>query len=399
MWFNARFIVVVALALIVYTPFASAAEKNNWQGVERVVAIGDLHGGYKKFVKILRKSSLINKRNHWIGGKTHLVQAGDVVDRGPDSRKIIDLLRKLEKEAVKDGGFVHALIGNHEAMMVHGDLRYVHEGEYKAFRNRRSRRLQSRYYESYVASIKTNLPEEEWPEFDNAYRDNWKKRFPLGFVEHRLNWLPEGRYGKWVVANNTVIIINETMFVHGGISAKYGGLDLAEINARIEQELSSGEIIAEGIVTDPEGPLWYRGLAMACENDVDERIHLDALMERHNIRRIVVGHTFTPGAIVPRFDGRVIQIDVGLSPAYGNNHAFLVIEAGVAIAVHRGHPVPLPDGSNYSKIEYLRTLAALDPQPSPLADTIAALEAPRAASGIASPGSGHKCFVEGALGH
>lgn len=374
MWFNVRFIVVVALALIVHTPFARAAEQNNWQGVERIVAIGDLHGGYKKFVKILRLSGLINKRNRWIGGKTHLVQTGDIVDRGPDSRKIVDLLRKLEKEAAKDGGFVHALVGNHEAMIVQGDLRYVHEGEYKAFQTRRSRRLQRRYYDRYVASIKASLPEEEWPEFDHAYRDSWKERFPLGYVEHRLNWQPEGQYGKWVVANKTVIIINDTMFVHGGISAKYGALDLAEINARIELELSSGEIIEGGIVTDPEGPLWYRGLAKANENDVGEREHLDALMERHNIRRIVIGHTFTPGAVIPRFDGQVIQIDVGLGPDYGNNQAFLLIEEGVPIAVHRGHPVPLPDGSNYTTIEYLQTLAALDPQPSPLANTIAALE-------------------------
>ena len=40
---------------------------------------------------------------------------------------------KLEKQAAAAGGAVHALIGNHEAMNVYGDLRYVSPGEFASY--------------------------------------------------------------------------------------------------------------------------------------------------------------------------------------------------------------------------------------------------------------------------
>jgi hypothetical protein len=53
---------------------------------------------------ILRAAGLTDTRDRWIGKKTILVQTGDVVDRGPDSKKAIDLIRKLERDAQRDGG-------------------------------------------------------------------------------------------------------------------------------------------------------------------------------------------------------------------------------------------------------------------------------------------------------
>src|SRR5262245_33598569 len=101
-------------------------------GVERVVAVGDVHGDFGAFVGVLRAAGVIDQKNKWTGGKTHLVQTGDVPDRGADSRKVMDLLMDLEKQAPKAGGRVHALIGNHEAMNLYGDLRYVVPGEFAA---------------------------------------------------------------------------------------------------------------------------------------------------------------------------------------------------------------------------------------------------------------------------
>src|SRR3954471_24975437 len=73
-------------------------------GVERVVAIGDVHGAYDRFAEILRVSGLVDSGMHWAGGTAHLVQLGDIDDRGADSRKALDLLRRLEGEASKAGG-------------------------------------------------------------------------------------------------------------------------------------------------------------------------------------------------------------------------------------------------------------------------------------------------------
>ncbi len=91
-----------------------------WTGVEKIVAVGDIHGDYKAFIKILKGTELIDCKLHWTGGKTHLVQIGDVLDRGDYAKEILDLLMKLEKEAEEAGGKVHMLLGNHEEMNITG---------------------------------------------------------------------------------------------------------------------------------------------------------------------------------------------------------------------------------------------------------------------------------------
>src|SRR5688572_28492471 len=88
---------------------------------ERVVAIGDVHGAHDQFVAILRAAGLIDGRSRWRGGRAILIQTGDVFDRGTDSRKSVDLLRRLERDARSAGGRVIALMGNHEVMRLVGD--------------------------------------------------------------------------------------------------------------------------------------------------------------------------------------------------------------------------------------------------------------------------------------
>ncbi len=79
-----------------------------WGGGDRVVAVGDVHGDYEQLAAVLRSAKIINDQGNWTGGKTHLVQTGDVVDRGPDSRKAMDLLMRLEKQAAEAGGYRRA---------------------------------------------------------------------------------------------------------------------------------------------------------------------------------------------------------------------------------------------------------------------------------------------------
>ena len=64
-----------------------------------LVAIGDVHGDFDDFVAILQHIGLIDKQNHWTGGKTTFVQVGDLLDRGPKPREVMDLMMALEKEA------------------------------------------------------------------------------------------------------------------------------------------------------------------------------------------------------------------------------------------------------------------------------------------------------------
>ena len=82
-----------------------------WTGVERVVAIGDIHGDYANYIAVLEAAGLVDRKGKWSGGETHLVQVGDIPDRGPDTQEIIKHIRKLAKQAKRKGGRVHSLIG------------------------------------------------------------------------------------------------------------------------------------------------------------------------------------------------------------------------------------------------------------------------------------------------
>ena len=76
-------------------------------GVSRILAISDIHGAYDAAIATLQKSNVIDGSLAWSGGKTHLVITGDLLDRGPESRRVMDLIMRLEYEAPLAGGRVH----------------------------------------------------------------------------------------------------------------------------------------------------------------------------------------------------------------------------------------------------------------------------------------------------
>lgn len=318
--------------------------QDTFSGVDRIVAVGDVHGGFEEMIQILRGAGVINQKNKWTAGKTHLVQTGDVVDRGADSRKVMDLLKDLEKQAKKAGGMVHPLFGNHEAMNIYGDLRYVSEEEYKSYKRGDSKEIRDAYFEQFLEQAKK---QPEPPTIDDAFRKQWEDEHPLGWVEHRFAFGPKGDYGRWLLDHNTVVRINDMIFVHGGISPKYVSTTRAVFNETIRAEMKDFSKIPNGMAIDEMGPLWYRGLAKDPEEELVA--HVDAVLNLHGVKHIVIGHTPTVGAVLPRFGGKVIMIDVGLSKYYGRNLACLIVEKGQFLTWNKGKLLKLPvDGSDIS---------------------------------------------------
>ena len=84
---------------------------------------------------------------------------------------------------------------------------------------------------------------------------------PLGWVEQRAAWKPDGELGAWARSNPAVLKIGDTVFVHGGISAEYSKFPIDEINRRVAAALTAVDDSPKSILNDPLGPLWYRGLA------------------------------------------------------------------------------------------------------------------------------------------
>src|SRR5215470_6518739 len=129
---------------------AAGAAPSNAKSPSPIVAIGDVHGDFQDFVAILQHTNLIDKQNHWTGGKTTLVQVGDLLDRGPAPRQVLDLLMSLEEEAPKDGGRVVPLLGNHEMMNIMGDLRYVTPANYASFADSDSESRRQSAFKDYL---------------------------------------------------------------------------------------------------------------------------------------------------------------------------------------------------------------------------------------------------------
>lgn len=46
-----------------------------------IVAVGDLHGDFKSFYKVLRFSGVLDAKNEWSDGVDVFVQTGDIIDR------------------------------------------------------------------------------------------------------------------------------------------------------------------------------------------------------------------------------------------------------------------------------------------------------------------------------
>jgi len=345
---------------------ARASAEDSFGKVERIVAVGDIHGDYEQLVTVLRDAALVDADLGWSGGRTNLVQTGDRIDRGPGSRKIMDLLMRLEKEARKAGGAVHSLIGNHEAMNVLGDFRYVTAEEFAAFVTPDSKgtadALQARFLEATRSEKKRAPTDEELLK--------WRQEHPPGYTEYKLAFSPKGEYGSWIVRQNAVIRIGDTLFLHGGLSKKYGDFSLSDINNRVRQELRDADPRAALMSRDPDGPLWFRGLAQGDPALADD---LADVLRRTGCKRMVVGHTPTEGVILPRYDGRLIQIDVGLAKVFGGPPAALVLENGRPSAIHRGRLIPLPE-AGADLLRYVREIAAEEPDPRRYAPLITGLE-------------------------
>ncbi|MEM7106021.1 MAG: metallophosphoesterase family protein [Bacteroidota bacterium] len=72
----------------------------------RKIAISDIHGCEKTFRELIKKIKLEKEDELFI--------LGDFIDRGPDSRGVINYVFSLREK----GFSVHTLMGNHEAMLM-----------------------------------------------------------------------------------------------------------------------------------------------------------------------------------------------------------------------------------------------------------------------------------------
>ncbi len=366
------------LALAAATLPISADEPNQWrwEGVERVVVVGDVHGAYDSLVHILREAAVIDAEGLWSGGEDHLVMLGDLVDRGPESRKALTLIMRLQHEAEQAGGRVHLVLGNHEVMNLAGELSYTSPSEFTAFAKEDDPKERKAAFKRMLKSSVSQNSDL------GKMRKVFAKRYPTGYFGHRDAFAPDGIYGSWLLNQSVLVVVNDVAFVHGGLPPMLLDLEPNEINpvamgelrtfveaqqrledlgvlapemnykqqlrtvsAILEDPESEPEVAAsaeqlflaaEGMVFRRDGPLWYRGFAL--NSEVDEQDLVDDVLAHIGADRVVVGHTpVHTDRIVTRFNGAVVMADTGmLTEHYGGRASAVEMTDGVLAALYTG---------------------------------------------------------------
>jgi len=355
------------------------------QSEPRIVAIGDIHGAGDQFVALLRTAGLTDDRDQWIGGRTHFIQTGDYLDRGDKVREIMELLMRLEEDAKKAGGRADILMGNHEVMNLLYQFRDVSPQAYAAFADDRSEDRRRRAYEDYASLMKKRKDAQP------QSQDEWMAAHPAGFLEYAEAFAPRGRYGRWLRSRSVVVKDGGSIFMHAGIApgsvksiddvnrdvsteierwdrlretlvktglirpfftfeetldavnAEVGRIALAleakespgdHVTREFVDQLQAAGALGKSSLLNPEGPLWYRGLARLADSDEPQILEL---LKQLGAERFVTAHTpQLPGRVTARFSNHAFLIDTGMLTTFfkGGRPSALELQGGRITAIY-----------------------------------------------------------------
>ncbi|RKP06045.1 Metallo-dependent phosphatase-like protein [Thamnocephalis sphaerospora] len=265
----------------------------------RIVAVGDLHGDLESALSVLRMAHVIDSDGKWAGGSnTVLVQTGNVIDHGPDTKELLMLFPRLVQEANRAGGRVIQLLGESEVMNMGGDLRYVKERP-----------------DAFLS------PESRATTFSST-----------GYLGSRLSNLP------------TVHRIGTTVFVHGGIQLKRANTNIQATNKLAKSELDA--YVRQPTLTanypmllGNDGLLRYSSHSMhpgrlACDS-------LKRTLYAMGATRMVVGRVLqNDGKITPQCGGLLVAINTGISRYIrGKQAALEILPGGQLRALYPSGPI------------------------------------------------------------
>jgi hypothetical protein len=253
-----------------------------------------------------------NRKEHnykWIGGDSVVVQVGDQIDscrfngidscNDPDTYKLDDVdnaddikilyfMTKLHNNAIKHGGAVYSLMGNHEFMNVLGDFSYVSHNNIRHFDNYN--------HNGYI--IKD------------------------GYEGRQTAFEPGNKIANFLACTRKMaLIIGSNLFVHAGIIPKmidrYKIDDMNKIlTLFLLDELKQPELFKDLFLSSQTSPLWTRIFGTRIDNCIEL---LQPLKEIYKVDRIYVGHTpQIKNGISSQCNNNVWQTDVGMSKAFSS---------------------------------------------------------------------------------
>ena len=270
----------------------------------KIISIGDLHGDFLIFKKVLKMCKLINDKEDWIGRNTYVVQIGDTLDgkrpginnnnfiKESGELEIMNLVLKLDEQAKKTNGRVISILGNHE-------LYPYYIGNDKNFKN------------DYVKSKDI---------------ENIKKIEKMD----RINFFRPGNKGGIILGKTRPLILQlgEFLFIHGSITDKLISNSLDSKNKVSIQYINDGvskwlqnpkkNKIPEYLKDmDENNPLFSRDYS---KNEKMKQSECDKIKKQlsffEKAKYIVMGHSRF-NDINETCEKMLLRTDVSLSRAFG----------------------------------------------------------------------------------
>ncbi|GAV76398.1 Metallophos domain-containing protein [Cephalotus follicularis] len=283
----------------------------------RLIAIGDLHGDLEKSKESLRLAGLIDGSDCWAGGSSTLVQVGDVLDRGGDELKILYLLEKLKREAARSGGNVVTMNGNHEIMNVESDFRYVTKMGLEEFRVWADWYCVGNQMKSLCVGLEK--PKDIYNGVPFVFRGVREECY-AGIRARIAALRPDGPIAKRFLSKNvTVLVMGDSVFVHGGLLAGHVDYGLERINEEVKDWMNGlGGRYAPSYCRGRNAVVWLRNFSDEVAKNCDCSALEHALATIPGVKRMIMGHTIQESGINAACDNKAIRIDVGMSKGCSN---------------------------------------------------------------------------------
>ncbi|OIV97200.1 hypothetical protein TanjilG_28951 [Lupinus angustifolius] len=283
----------------------------------RLIAIGDLHGDLEKSKQALRLAGLIDASDRYTGGSATVVQVGDVLDRGGDELKILYFLEKLKREAERSGGRIITMNGNHEIMNIEGDFRFITKTALDEFRVWGEWFTVGNKMKSLCHGLIT--PKDPFEGVPKSFRGVRKELFD-GFRARVAALRPNGPISRRFLSQNvTVLVVGDSIFVHGGLLPHHVSYGLEKINEEVRNWIngSTGRF-SPAYCRGRDALVWLRKFSDEVAKNCDCSTLEHVLSTIPGVKRMVMGHTIQAVGINGVCENRAIRIDVGMSKGCGD---------------------------------------------------------------------------------